>query len=71
VPGPVRGLLFGDGSQLIAQLIGVASNAIFVFGLAFLFFWLMERGMGNRVSAEVEWNGLDAQEMGSEAYPPG
>ncbi len=66
VPGPVQGLLFGDARQLLAQVIGV-----FVFTLAYSFFWLLERLMGNRVAAEVEWNGLDAQEMGSEAYPPG
>jgi signal transduction protein with GAF and PtsI domain len=31
-------------------------------------FLLMERTMGNRVAAEVEWSGLDALEMGGEAY---
>jgi ammonium transporter, Amt family len=71
VPGPVRGLLFGDASQLLAQVIGVATNAVYVFALSFAFFWVLERTLGNRVNAEVEWNGLDAQEMGSEAYPPG
>jgi Amt family ammonium transporter len=71
VRGPVRGLLFGDASQLLAQLIGVVVNAGFVFALSFAFFSILERILGNRVSAEVEWNGLDAHEMGSEAYPPG
>jgi Amt family ammonium transporter len=71
VSGPVCGLLFGDASQLLAQVLGVTTNGLFVFLLAYSFFWLMERALGNRVSAEVEWNGLDAQEMGSEAYPPG
>ena len=71
VAGPVRGLLFGDPSQLVAQAIGVGTNLVFVFTLAYGFFWLMERTLGNRVTAEVEWNGLDSQEMGSEAYPPG
>ena len=71
VAGPVRGLVFGDASQLLAQLIGVIANGVFVFALAFSFFLLLERFFGNRVNAEVEWNGLDAQEMGSEAYPPG
>jgi ammonium transporter, Amt family len=71
VRGPVRGLLFGDSTQLLAQLVGVCTNALFVFGMAFAFFRLMERTLGNRVNAEVEWNGLDSQEMGSEAYPPG
>ena len=68
VPGPVVGLFFGDGRQLVAQTIGVLVNAIFVFGLAFGFFTLVERVMGNRVTAEVEWDGLDEFEMGGEAY---
>ena len=71
VPGPVRGLLFGDGRQLLAQLIGVVTNVLFAFGASFGFFKLVERLVGNRVPSEVEWAGLDAQEMGSEAYPPG
>jgi Amt family ammonium transporter len=71
VRGPVRGLLYGDASQLVAQLVGVVTNAVVVFGLAFSFFRLIDRIMGNRVSAEVETVGLDALEMGSDAYPHG
>jgi Amt family ammonium transporter len=69
VPGPVRGLLFGDPGQLAAQTIGIVSNAAVVFGLSFAFFRVLERLVGNRVSSEVEWNGIDGLEMGSEAYP--
>jgi Amt family ammonium transporter len=68
VPGPVRGLLFGDPMQLVAQLIGVIANAVFVFGLAYGFFRLVDRLSGNRVTPEVEHSGLDLSEMGSEAY---
>ena len=71
VAGPVRGLLFGDAGQLAAQCIGVVANLLFVFGMAFGFFSLVERIMGNRVSAEVEYAGLDALEMGTDAYPRG
>jgi ammonium transporter, Amt family len=69
VSGPVRGLLFGDPGQLAAQAIGVATNLAVVFGLSYAFFRTAERLIGNRVSSEVEWNGLDGLEMGSEAYP--
>ena len=69
VAGPVRGLLFGDPSQLLAQCIGVSSNLIFVFTSAYGFFWIVGRTLGNRVSAEVELTGLDSLEMGSDAYP--
>jgi len=69
VAGPVRGILFGDPSQLVAQLIGVTVNVVVVFTLAMIFFVIVERTMGNRVSSEVEWTGLDPLEMGSDAYP--
>jgi len=69
VGGPVRGLLFGDAGQFVAQLIGVAVNLAVVFGLALVFFVIVDRTIGNRVPAEVEWTGLDALEMGSDAYP--
>ncbi len=71
VAGPVRGLLFGDPRQLLAQVIGAATNVLFVFPVAFGFFKLTDRLIGNRVSAEEEHAGLDPTEMGSEAYPPG
>jgi ammonium transporter, Amt family len=42
---------------------------VVVFGLSMLFFKIIERTIGNRVLVEVEWSGLDALEMGSDAYP--
>ncbi len=69
VAGPVRGLLYGDVGQFASQFIGVVVNIVVVFGLSWIFFRVVERTIGNRVPAEVEWSGLDALEMGSEAYP--
>lgn len=69
VPGAVRGLLFGNPGQLAAQVMGIGTNMVVVFGVSFGFFRAAERLVGNRVSSEVEWNGLDGLEMGSEAYP--
>jgi Amt family ammonium transporter len=66
----VRGLLYGDAGQAAAQLIGVVTNLIVVSGLSWAFFTVVERTIGNRVSAEVESVGLDTMEMGSEAYHP-
>ncbi len=68
VEGPVRGILFGDAGQLAAQAIGVVTNALAVFSVAFGFFYGLERLMGNRVSPDVEWSGLDESEMGAQAY---
>jgi Amt family ammonium transporter len=69
VAGPVRGLLYGDAGQFLAQLIGVTVNIVVVFGLSMAFFTIVDRTIGNRVIPEVEWSGLDALEMGSDAYP--
>jgi len=69
VSGTVRGILYGDPGQLVAQMIGVTVNLVVVFLLALTFFVVVERTIGNRVPAEVEWSGLDALEMGSDAYP--
>jgi Amt family ammonium transporter len=69
VEGPVRGLLFGDVGQFMAQLIAVVTNAAFVFGTAYLLFRALDRLVGNRVAAEIETAGLDDLEMGSDAYP--
>ena len=68
VAGPVRGAFFGDGGQLVAQILGVATNVVVVFGLAYGFFRILDRVHGNRVAAEAELSGLDAVEMGAGAY---
>ena len=51
------------------NLASLDLNLLVVFGLAMAFFVIIERTIGNRVPAEVEWTGLDALEMGSDAYP--
>jgi Amt family ammonium transporter len=60
--------MFGDTKQFVAQVIGVITNVVVVFGVSYLFFRGLERLVGNRVEAEVESEGLDELEMGSEAY---
>ncbi len=69
VPGTVRGLLYGDGGQLAAQIIGPLTNLIFIFGASWVFFKLCDMVMGVRVAPEVEIEGLDLPEMGALAYP--
>jgi Amt family ammonium transporter len=39
-----------------------------VFGASYAFFRVLDRLVGNRVEPEVESEGLDEMEMGSEAY---
>ncbi len=69
VAGGVRGLLYGDASQLFAQLIGITTCFVFVFASFYAFFKIVEATIGNRVSAEAEIEGLDMPEMGVMGYP--
>ncbi|MGC8550385.1 MAG: ammonium transporter [Acidobacteriaceae bacterium] len=69
VNGSVTGLFYGDASQLVAQLIGIATLIGFVFTFSFVLNWILEITMGQRVSAETEVAGLDLPEMGALGYP--
>jgi Amt family ammonium transporter len=69
VSGGVRGLFYGDASQLVAQLIAIAVLIVWGFGVSFLFFKLLDKVWGLRVSPEIELEGLDIPEMGVLAYP--
>jgi Amt family ammonium transporter len=69
IPGPVRGLFYGDFSQLVAQTIGALACILFVFGSFYAFFKAMDIWIGNRVSRDVEFEGLDISEMGAVGYP--
>ncbi|WP_245688582.1 ammonium transporter [Thermogemmatispora onikobensis] len=66
----VRGLFFGDPSQLVAQLIGAVACFVYVFGISWLFFKAYDKLFGLRVSPETELAGLDIPEMGSLGYAP-
>ena len=69
VPGTVRGLLYGDAGQSLAQVIGPLANLLFIFGASWLFFKALDMVMGLRVAPEVEIEGLDLPETGALAYP--
>jgi Amt family ammonium transporter len=68
VAGTVKGLFYGDASQLIAQFIGVAANIVYVGIIGFVVFKLIDLVVGNRVSPEAELDGLDVPEMGVPGY---
>lgn len=69
VEGGVKGLFFGDASQLAAQLIAVAVLFIWGFGGSYIFFKILDKVWGLRVAPEYELDGLDIPEMGVLAYP--
>jgi len=69
VTGSVTGLFYGDASQLVAQLVGIATLVGFVFTFSFLLNWILDVVLGQRVSAASEIEGLDIPEMGQLGYP--
>jgi Amt family ammonium transporter len=69
VTGNVTGLFYGDASQLVAQLIGVATLVGFVFTLVFAVNFAIDAIVGQRVGAKAELEGLDIPEMGQLGYP--
>lgn len=69
VNGSVTGLFYGDPGQLVAQLIAVATLLGVVFALSFVFNWIVDFFVGQRVSPESELQGLDVPEMGALGYP--
>jgi len=69
VSGGVTGLFYGDASQLFAQLIAIGVLIVWGFGVSYLFFKLLDKVWGLRVSPEDELEGLDIPEMGVLAYP--
>jgi Amt family ammonium transporter len=69
VSGSVRGLFYGDASQLVAQLVGMATLVGGIFTLSYVSGWIMDLIIGQRVSAADELEGLDIPEMGALCYP--
>jgi len=69
VNGSVTGLFYGDASQLVAQLIGVATLIGFVFTFSLVVNLIVHAVVGQRVSAKSELEGLDLPEMGALGYP--
>jgi Amt family ammonium transporter len=69
VESPVTGLLYGGGTQIIAQTIEFTSIFAFAFGLSYMFFKVLAAFKLLRVSREVELQGLDLPEMGTLGYP--
>lgn len=67
--GGVSGLIVGNGSQIVAQLIGMLVVTAWSLGTGYLVFRLLKSTMGLRASDQDESLGLDKSEHGLEAYP--
>ena len=69
VAGNVKGILYGDGGQLVAQVAHAVLGFVWAFGLTYVIFMVAKRFMKIRVSAEAELEGLDVPEFGAACYP--
>jgi len=65
----VRGILYGDASQLAAQILSAVVVAVFGFAMGYSWFKLSDKITPLRVSAADEMVGLDFAEVGCVAYP--
>ena len=64
------GLFNGGGTdQLISQFIGALAYTVWAASLAFIFFSILKKSIGLRVTKEEEIEGLDIAEHGIRAYP--
>lgn len=70
VSSPVTGLLYGSGTQILAQLAEAVSIFVVVFGATWAFFKILAALKLLRVSRNDELAGLDIPEMGTLGYPP-
>ncbi len=65
----VTGLVAGDSTQILAQLIGVLAVGIWCVITGYvLFYGILKGWLGLRVSREEEIKGLDIEEHGTVAY---
>ena len=67
--GGVSGLIVGNTSQIIAQLIDIVVVVVWAFGTGYILFYIIKKIVGLRVSPEEELTGLDLGEHGYSAYP--
>lgn len=68
VPGAVTGILYGNSSQLMAQLVEAISIALVVFVCSFVFFKILNAFKVLRSEPAHELSGLDMPEMGAPGY---
>ncbi|HEY3231688.1 MAG TPA: ammonium transporter [Roseiflexaceae bacterium] len=71
VTAPVTGMVGGNFTQIVPQLIEVLAITAVAFGLSYAFFSVLKRAGILRSRAEDELNGLDLPEMGEQGYVTG
>lgn len=69
VAGGVKGLFYGDASQLVAQSVGVLANFVYIGIMSYIVFKVINMFTKLRNSDEEQIEGLDIPEIGVEGYP--
>jgi Amt family ammonium transporter len=70
VSGGVKGLFYGGGGQLLAQITDIVVLVVFCSVMTVVFFNILKRSrFGMRTTEEEEIAGLDMPLMGALAYP--
>lgn len=62
-------LLSNSDASFVGQLVGALTIFVWVFAASFVVWMLIKVLMGIRVSEEIEFEGVDIEECGMEAYP--
>jgi Amt family ammonium transporter len=62
------GLIYGNGVQLLKQVVGVGVTAIYAFILTYIIAIVIDKTIGLRVDPETETIGLDRELHGEVGY---
>ncbi|MDE2686979.1 MAG: ammonium transporter [Chloroflexota bacterium] len=65
----VTGMVVGNFTQIVPQIVGIIAAIVWGFGGGFILFKLLDLTMGLRVDEQEEEDGLDEHEHGTIAYP--
>ena len=68
INGAAKGLMEGNGRQLLVQIAGVAIAGVYAFVVTYGILWVINRFEPVRVSKKVEIEGLDRALHGELAY---
>jgi Amt family ammonium transporter len=67
-PGGVDGLIYGNASQLLTQMLGIAVVGGYTFVVSWLLFKGINSTLGLRMDEEAEVQGMDSSEHSETAY---
>jgi len=65
----VTGLLYGNSTLMVAQIISAVTVFVWAFGMGAIMFFILKKTVGLRVSDREQIEGLDIGEHGMSAYP--